>query len=277
MILDNQPMTAGPDWPDDPLRVSSPGSPHTFRAYAHRGGAAENPENSPAAFAHAVALGYTHLETDIRPSRDGVAVLHHDSRLDRTTDGTGPVRDQTWANLSILRLSDGSALLRLEELLESHPHTFINVDVKEPGSVPATVAAIARCRAWSRVCLTSFSGRRLARARRLASPGTESAAHPGEVLALRAALPWPRRPMRLQIPPTLLGRRLIDAEFIERAHARGYAVDVWTIDDRAKMEALIDAGVDGIMTDRPTLLREVLLVRGRWPESPDTPDSNTCS
>ncbi|MEK9736702.1 MAG: glycerophosphodiester phosphodiesterase family protein, partial [Candidatus Nanopelagicales bacterium] len=174
------------------------------------------------------------------------------------------------------RLADGATPLRLEELLESYSDIWVNVDVKEPGSVPAVHAAVERCRAWHRVCVTSFSARRTSRMRGLTAPVT--AAHPIEVLAHRGALPWPQPPpegqLRLQVPPSVLGRPLVTEGFLARAQARGLAVDVWTIDDPAQMHRLLDLGVDGIMTDRPTALREVLLSRGLWPGSEH---SNTCS
>lgn len=238
--------------------------PQGFRAYAHRGGAREAPENSLAAFRNATGLGFTHLETDVRPTRDGVAVLHHDADLDRTTDGRGPVRDRTWSQVRRLRLEDGSAPLRLEELLEELPDARVNIDVKEPGSVVALADALRRSNAAHRVCVTSFSARRLARARRAMPPGAESSAHPWEVLALRA-LPRPPalpRVHRVQVPTRALGLTLVDAGFVARAHRLGLAVDVWTVDEATQMERLLDLGVDGIMTDSPTVLRDVLARRG---------------
>lgn len=240
------------------------GSPAAFRAYAHRGGAREAPENSLAAFRHATSLGYRHLETDIRPTRDGVAVLHHDARVERTTDGRGSLRDLTWRQVRGVALSDGSAPLRLEELLEEFPDAQVNVDVKEDGSVLALADALRRSGASARVCVTSFSARRLVRTRRLLPPGTESSAHPWEVMAVRAlprlrALP---RVHRVQVPVRALGVTFADTAFVHRAHGLGLAVDVWTIDDAAQMQRLLDLGVDGIMTDSPTLLRDVLAQRG---------------
>ena len=238
----------------------SPGA--TFRAYAHRGGAREAPENSLAAFRRAAGLGFAYLETDVRPTRDGVAVLHHDADLDRTTDRRGKVRDRTWAQMRSVRLADGSTPLRLEELLEDLPGTHINVDVKEEGSALAIADAVRRSGAAHRVCLTSFSARRLSRARRLL-PATESAAHPWEVLALRA-LPRPRalpRAQRVQIPVSALGVALAEPGFIARVHRLGLAVDVWTVDDPAEMGRLLDLGVDGIMTDSPSVLARVLSER----------------
>ncbi|MBM3687726.1 MAG: glycerophosphodiester phosphodiesterase [Actinobacteria bacterium] len=244
--------------------MQSGGAREGFRAYAHRGGAREAPENSLMAFRHASTLGFTHLETDIRPTRDGVAVLHHDSDLDRTTDGHGHVRDHTWQHVRGVRLSDGSSPLRLEELLEECPDAHVNVDVKEDGSVPALAEAIRRSGAGARVCVTSFSARRLARARRVLPAGVESSAHPWEVLALRtlprgSALP---RVQRVQVPQRALGVTFAEPRFVERAHGHGLAVDVWTVDDPADMERLLDLGVDGIMTDSPSVLREVLARRG---------------
>lgn len=249
-----------------------PASPG-FRAYAHRGGAHEAPENSLTAFRRASELGYVHLETDVRPTRDGVAVLHHDAGLDRTTDSRGPVRQRSWRELASVRLADGSTPLRLEELLEDIPTAHLNIDVKESGSVIAVADALRRTQAWGRVCVTSFSARRLGRARRMMPPNAESSAHPWEVLALRAlprrvalpgitALP---RVQRVQVPVRAFGVTLAEPGFIRRAQARGLAVDVWTVNDRPSMEALLDLGVDGIMTDAPTVLREVLVARGSWP------------
>ncbi len=235
-----------------------------FRAYAHRGGALEAPENSMAAFARAWQLGFTYFETDIRPTRDGVAVVHHDADLHRTTDGQGLVREHTWRHVRGLRHADGTAPLRLEELLEAFPDAHVTLDAKESGSVVPMVDAVRRCQAQARVCIASFSPRRLARARRLLPHPTESSAHPGEVLALRA---WPRaigplpRPARIQVPEQALGIRFAHADFIDRAHRRGIAVDIWTVNDAPTMHALMDLGVDGIMTDAPTVLRDVLRER----------------
>ena len=225
------------------------------------------------AFRQAAALGFTYLETDVRPTRDGVAVLHHDADLARTTDGSGRVRDHTWQQIRSLRLADGSAPLRLEELLEDLPRAHVNVDVKEEGSVVALAEAVRRSNAASRVTVTSFSARRLSRARHLMPPGAESSAHPWEVLGLRA-LPRPRplpRVARVQVPVRALGVTLVESGFIARAHALGLAVDVWTVDDPGEMHRLLDLGVDGIMTDSPRVLQGVLEGREpstRTPESP---------
>lgn len=247
-----------------------------FRPYAHRGGPEAATENSPAAFAAAVALGYRFLETDVRPTRDGVAVVHHDATLDRTTDLSGPVRARSWAEVRRATFPVGGSPLRLEELLDTFPESYVNVDVKESAVVAPTLDAVRRTGAWHRVCVTSFSTARLAAVRRATPSWVETAAGPREVVAHRIGLTGspslvprrrsgiPRLPHRLQVPHRLRGRSLVDAAFVRRAHARGLAVDVWTVNDPADMERLLDLEVDGIMTDAPTLLRDVLRARGRW-------------
>jgi glycerophosphoryl diester phosphodiesterase len=238
-----------------------------FRAYAHRGGSLDAPENSLSAFTRAWNLGYVYLETDVRPTRDGVAVLHHDATLDRTTDTQGLVRSRNWSQVRQARHADGTALLRLEDLLEELPDAHITIDAKEAGSVPVIVDAIRRTNTADRICVASFSARRLTRARRLLPPGTESSAHPWETLALRLLHPPPALPRvhRVQVPERALGLNFTAATFLERAHARGLAVDVWTVNDPERMGALVELGVDGIMTDALDALRGVLLDRGLWP------------
>ncbi|MFM7212058.1 MAG: glycerophosphodiester phosphodiesterase, partial [Actinomycetota bacterium] len=128
-----------------------------FRAYAHRGGSDVAPENSPAAFAAAVGIGYRWLETDLRATSDGVAVVHHDPVLDRTTDMAGRVIDRTWNDVRRARFSNGEGPLRLEELLAAYPDVSINLDLKEGAVVAPALDALRRAAAWHRVCLTSFS------------------------------------------------------------------------------------------------------------------------
>lgn len=238
-----------------------------FAAFAHRGGSAEAPENSHAAFAHAVSLGYIELETDIRGTRDGVAVIHHDATLDRTTDRRGLIRDLSWSEVARARIHGREPILRLEQALEAFPQTRFTLDVKESASVPALVDALQRTGATDRVVVGSFNHARLSQVRRaLAVP---TSASPREVLRLLAAVRRGRSirlPARfVQIPPAVGRVRLAEPGFIEAVQAMGLEVHVWTIDDPATMHALIDRGVDGVMTDRPTVLRDVLRSRGLWP------------
>jgi len=239
-----------------------------FAAFAHRGGSAEAPENSLAAFTHAVNLGYTEIETDIRGTRDGVAVIHHDATLDRTTDHSGLIRELTWAEVRRARVHGREPIMRLEEALEAFPEARFTLDVKEAASVPALVDALTRSAGMNRAVVGSFSHARLRQVRR-ALPVPTSAS-PREVLRLLAAARLGRR-IRIDaryvaIPPVIARVPLAEPGFVEAAHTMGIDVHVWTIDDPATMHELIDRGVDGLMTDRPTVLRDVLIARGLWPQ-----------
>ena len=243
----------------------------TFRAIAHRGGSAENPENSLRAFRHAADLGFVEMETDVRGTRDGVAVVHHDATLDRTTDLLGRVRDMTWNQIRRARIHGLEPILRLEELLEAMPSARFTVDAKDAPAVPALVSALRRMgaahRIAERVTVGSFSGRRLAAVRRAVEvPGSASPRQVFSVYRTRhRGSPVRIDAWAVQVPPRCGRLHLLDDAFIAHAHRLGLEVHVWTIDDPTEMASLIDRGVDGIMTDRPTVLRQVLRDRGRWP------------
>jgi glycerophosphoryl diester phosphodiesterase len=267
---DGDPQNSDPQGDTARNTAGYAGSTRVFRPIAHRGGSAENPENSLRAFAHAVRLGYRDLETDVRGTRDGVAVVHHDEDLHRTTDMAGRVRDVPWSVVRKARIHGREPISRLEDLLEELPDARFTVDVKEDSSVPALVAAVKRTNTFERVIVSSFSGRRLARVRREIPVLT--AASPREVLTLVRAM---RRGQRIRLEadsiaiPIHVGRfRLVTPQLVSFAHLCGVQVHVWTIDDESTMNALIDLGVDGIMTDRPTALRAVLQSRDRWHELP---------
>lgn len=238
-----------------------------FRAFAHRGGSLEAPENSLRAFQRAFSLGFIEMETDIRGTRDGIAVVHHDAILDRTTDRVGQVKDMTWSEVSRARIHGHEPMLRLEELLEAMPDARFTLDAKDEAAVPALLAALTRTRAQDRVCIGSFSHRRLSQVRRSASLTTS--ASPREVARFVVATAAGRRASLpadfLQVPPNIGRRQLVDGRFVAAAHAAGLEVHVWTIDSPGRMHELLDLGVDGIMTDRPSVLREVLQTRGLWP------------
>ncbi|HEX4688201.1 MAG TPA: glycerophosphodiester phosphodiesterase family protein [Nocardioides sp.] len=243
-------------------------------AFAHRGGARhpglEGLENTRAAFAHAVALGYTYLETDVHVTRDGVLVAFHDALLERVTDGAGSVEAYDWPALAEVRVAGREPVPTLVSLVESFPDARFNIDVKTDAAVAPLAALVHEHRLHGRVLVGSFSGRRIRRFRRLAGRRVATAASPGEVAAyvtLPAGLARQltrAAPAALQIPHRR-GRIVVASpRVVRRAHAAGLPVHVWTVDDAAEMAALLDRGVDGLMTDRTDILREVLRRRGVW-------------
>jgi glycerophosphoryl diester phosphodiesterase len=240
-------------------------------AMAHRGGAIEHLENTMPAFEACVAMGYRFLETDVRATADGVPIIFHDPALERVSDATGRIDQLPWSEVSRARIGGREPILRLEELLGAFPDVRFNLDIKAAGVVAPLVRAIRRMRVADRICLASFSDARIAAARRLLGPGVCTALGPRGVAALRLASYRPRAAglVRIQagcaqVPLQLGGRALVDERFVAAAHARGLQVHVWTVDLPEEANALLDLGVDGIMTDRPAMLREVLEKRGQW-------------
>lgn len=240
-------------------------------AFAHRGGAASGDENTADAFARAVALGYRHLETDVHTTADGVAVVFHDETLDRLTGEPGPIAGLTWAELSSLRVGGAGVVPRLDDLLDAWPTVRFNIDLKADPAVAPVVAAVRRAGAERRVLLASFSDTRLKQVRSLAGPQVATSLGSRSVLRLRAAslvglrIRLPESVVAAQVPVRHGRFPVVDERFIAYAHRLGLQVHVWTIDDPAEMNRLLEMGVDGIMTDEIETLRDVYAARGCWP------------
>lgn len=237
-------------------------------AFAHRGGAGVCPENSERAFRHAVELGYSHLETDVQATRDGVGVICHDDRLDRTTDRCGDIAELSWAEVSRARIDGTEPVLRVEELLEAFPDSRINFDPKRDAAVEPLARAIRAADALDRVLVGSFSDRRVDHAKRQLGDGLAVAAGRRRVaaLVLRAKrLPVRFAPVDAAQVPVRMGRiEIVTSSFIAQAHELGVHVHVWGVDEPAEMHRLLDLGVDGLMTDEPEVLKSVLCDRGAW-------------
>lgn len=248
-----------------------------------------------AAFEGAVALGYRHLETDVQATSDGVLAVFHDDELAPTSDRAGRISDMTWSEVSRARVY-GEPIPRLEELLDAFDDVRISIDPKTDAAVEPLIEALERPGVLERVCIGSFSDERLERVDEAHGDAVCLSFSPREIARLRvmsltgltvrprrsarrarlrgsarpASPPRTRRerafrgriasiPLRQGLIP-LATRRLVDY-----AHRAGLAVHVWTIDDPVEMNRLLDINVDGIMTDEPKVLLEVLADRGAWP------------
>jgi glycerophosphoryl diester phosphodiesterase len=249
-----------------------------FLAFAHRGGAHFpsnlHRENSRHAFTEAVELGYCYLETDVHLTADGVLIAFHDNKLDRVTDATGKIVDLPHEVVAQARIGGHDPIPTLSELLEAFPEARFNIDAKSEGAVDVLARTIADHDAYERVCVSSFGLRRLHELRRLLGPRTASAASFLGV-ALNRFAPWltaaldsPAPALQIPVHQRIFGLqlRVFTDRLLRTAHAHGKQVHIWTIDDQARIEQLIDAGVDGIFTDRPDTLKSVLQRRGRWTE-----------
>jgi glycerophosphoryl diester phosphodiesterase len=226
--------------------------------FAHRGGGKIGPENTIEAFDRGLAAGADGLELDVRLSRDGLVVVHHDALLDRTTRGKGPLKERTAAELGRLDVPT------LRDVLGRYSHIGIIIELKERGAALArsVVEDVRRAGAANRVCLGSFSVTALRAARAAAAEIATSGARFEVRMALYRSwcgLSPGRVPYQaFQVPETSGGTRVVSPRFVQLAHKSGIAVQVWTVDDAEDIRRLLDWGVDGIISDRPDVASRVV-------------------
>ena len=229
--------------------------------FAHRGGAALAPENTIEAFDNGLALGADGIELDVRFSRDGAVVVHHDATLDRTTALRGAVSARSTDELAAANVPT------LRAVLARYPATRVIVEMKErtPLLARAVLDEIRTADAGERVCLGAFSRTPLREVRRLAPRIATSAAREEVRWALyRSWCRWPvkRTPyVGYQIPEVAGATRVVSPQFIADAHRAGLGVQVWTVNSELDAQRLIAWGVDALITDRPDVM--VPLVRAR--------------
>jgi glycerophosphoryl diester phosphodiesterase len=243
--------------------------------YAHRGGAKLRPENTLLAFDHGLSFGADGLELDVRLSRDGVVVVHHDETLDRTTNGHGPVAERTAAELAGLDAGyhfdgfrgRGGGVPTLDEVLRRYPAILLIVELKvnDPNLAHRTIDVVRAAGAVDRVALGSFGTRVLRAARAYDSSIRTGSSQEETRLALyRSWVRWPvRRPsyQEYQVPEVAGSTRVVSPRFVRYAHAAGLEVKVWTVDDELDMRRLTSWGVDAIITDRPDVAVQVVKAR----------------
>lgn len=251
--------------------------------FAHRGGAGLWPENTEPAFRGCQELGPLVIETDLRVTRDGKLVVFHDEALDRTTNGHGPIADKTWRQLLLLDAGhwfthDGKTypfrgrhlrILTLQELVERLPNALFNVELK--AGHPEAPALLSE---WLEQCgrseqfLVASSDHRLLQQFRARSAGrVATSASRREVLefllAAKTSLLHRLNPryQALQVPPEVFGRPWLTPDLVRATHELGLAIHLWTLDDPKQMRHWFDLGVDGIMSDYPDRLAQVLAER----------------
>jgi glycerophosphoryl diester phosphodiesterase len=247
---------------------------------AHRGGSGRWPENTMLAFKNAVELGVDALEMDIHSTADGVLVVSHDPHVDRVTDGQGGINDLTFSELKRLDAGyrwtadrgqsypfrgQGITIPTLEEVFTAFPDIWINVDIKQwqPAVVRPFAELIQRYGMTDKMMVGSFDGPTVAAFRRecpqVAAVASEFEARLlfGLSVMRLEKLYWGTARV-VQLPEYHGRLHVITPRFIEAAHRAETAVHVWTVDELADMQRLIDIGVDGIMTDFPDRLLKLL-------------------
>jgi glycerophosphoryl diester phosphodiesterase len=249
-------------------------------AFAHRGGAALRPENTLLAFDHGLLVGADGLELDVRLSRDGVVMVHHDATLERTTNGVGYVHEHSADVLAQLDaafhfrgidgeryMGRGHGIPRLAEVLARYPGVPIIIELKgnDPEVGIRAVAEVRRARALDRVWFGGYSTAVL-RAARKAEPEARTSAAREEVRwflyrSWFGLAPSDTPYQGFQVPETAGWTRVVSPRFVRAAHAAGLDVHVWTVDQPADMVRLLGWGVDGLISDRPDLAAQVIR---RW-------------
>ena len=242
------------------------------RRIAHRGLALDGAENTLRAFEDALAAGADLLETDIRSTRDGLALTVHDEDLRRIAGDPRRIEDLSAHEAGAIRLAGDEPLAMLEDVLGTFRDVCVNIDIKHPSAIGPAVAAISRTRSADRICVAGFDGDvvRKACATIQAATGTLPIRSPARgviaaFLAARAVEAPPAAIRRLlapygalQVPPTYNGLPVVTEANVAAAHKAGCEVHVWTVDDPLTMQNLLVKGVDGIITNRVDLLSELL-------------------
>lgn len=236
---------------------------------AHRGAPAVEAENTLPAFEAAVRAGADAVELDVRLSADGVVVVMHDPLVDRTTDGSGLVRDLTLAQLGALRIitTDGSAtkVPTLEETLRAlSGRVAVDLELKQlPGEpdfepdgeplVDATLAVLAEVGFEGAVLLSSFDPVAIASVRSLA-PQLPTGLLVAPQIDVRVATTFARGQGHPWVLPSVAAVEAAGAGYVEEAHAGGMRVGTWIVDEPARALALLRAGVDAVATNDPAAL-----------------------
>ena len=249
-------------------------------AIAHRGGAGLAPENTLSAFALSTALGLRYVESDVRLTADGELVCFHDEMLDRCTTGTGRFAARTSKELRAgVRVGGTEPIPTLREALETFPDTCFTVDLKDRAAIAPMARLLQRRSYAERVCVAGAWDGWL---QLLASQAPHVRTALGWrslvtlVSAAKAGVQPPASVVRGRFAhvPVRLGKvAVLSPALVRRARRLGVRVVVWTVDAPEEMHELLDMGVDGLITDRPDILRTVMIRRGGW--SPMTGPGST--
>lgn len=254
------------------------------RLFGHRGASGEAPENTIAAFQRAVDLGVEYIELDVQAAEDGQIMVIHDATIERTTNGLGGVSAYSLAALQQLdagyRFSpdDGKTLPfrasdviipSLKEVLSSFPNLKFTVEIKqlEPSIEEQVIAVVRDCGKADDVSLASEHDAVLVLVRELAPDiptnlGYNEVADFIQRVATDQLQGYQPPGQALQIPPKYQDISLVTEQTVAAAHQLGLEIHVWTINDPHEMNSLLDLGVDGVMSDFPGRLLEVVKGRG---------------
>ena len=239
-----------------------------FLAFAHRGGNESAPENSFLAFKNAVDIGYKYLETDVHLTKDGHLIAFHDNTLDRVTDKNGLIKDLTLNEIKKAKINGKEEIPLLSDLLDSFPQCFFNIDCKVNETVQPLINLIRTKSLIDRVCIGSFSQKRINYIRKSLGSSVITSMGPAEVILSKflsfSSLSYNFSSSYTSIPIERYGVKLLDKRNIDYLKSNNQKVIAWTINNEDEMKMLIKMGVDGIMTDNLSLLKSVLIEENLW-------------
>lgn len=228
---------------------------------AHRGGSEEAPENTLESFSYAIGLGSSYIETDVQLSADGIPYIFHDDDLSRLLNMEVKFNSLHSDQIEKLKLFESYQIPKLETALTQFPNALFQIDLKTDEVALPAMKVIENLNAFDRICIASFSSNRLQKVRKK-FPDTCLSMGPKEILKLLlASFGLYNKTIYgdcLQVPIYHYGIKLVTRRFVKYVQSIGLKIHVWTINDENTMRKLIDLGVDGIITDRPKLLKEVL-------------------
>ena len=232
-----------------------------LKVLAHRGGAEESYENTTESFEYSQLLGCEFIETDVQVSSDGIPYIFHDDDLKRILNK--PVRFDSLSSNEIddLSIFNSCKIPKLSDTLLRFPNLCFQIDFKTDEVVMPALDVINDMNVFDRVCIASFSSKRLQNVRSL-YPDLCISMGPNEVFkTLVASLNLFKGEIPgdcLQIPMSYYGIKIVSKRFVDFVHSRGLKIMIWTINDIKTFKYLINLGVDGIITDKPKLLFQTI-------------------
>lgn len=240
----------------------------TFLAFAHRGGNDFAPENTFESFQFAVENGFKYLETDVHPTSDNKLMAFHDPTLDRVTNAEGRIIDFSSIDLKKVKVKNNYRIPLMEELLESFPNCFFSIDMKCDQSVIPLIDLVKRNNALERVCFASFNQNRLNFVRETFNNKCITSMGPKEIIASKIFsyinLKKNINSHLASMPISRYNIRLINKRSVAYLQSLNIKVIAWTINNEDQMRHLISIGVDGIMTDKLKLLKNILIEKNLW-------------
>ena len=241
---------------------------YKFTPFSHRGGSIENDENTLEAFEKSINLGYQYIETDVQHTKDNRLVIFHDNDLKRICNLDVKISDLSFAELQGYKIFNKHKVPLLSEVLNTWSNVYFNIDPKTEKSAYLLLDELKKQKNLNRFCVGSFNSESLNIMRDGLKNKLCTSMSQDEVINffINRFLPFfNNNAPCLQIPMYFYGVKIVTKNLVEHVHNSGKKIHVWTINDESEMKTLIDYGVDGIMTDRPKKLKDILQERLLWP------------